>query len=126
MIKKSEQELKIFEKDSDDSFYFAILYTTYYALQDKKEDFHKLIEVFGRIFFEKFEGKEESLRLDLSLSTSQAQCHVIGNLLMGKKFFLRVLELRKKVSLPYQKSSTKQKCCSKRSFSLSWEAFQLF
>ena len=38
-IKKFEQDLKIHEKDSSDSFYFAILYATYYALQDKKEDF---------------------------------------------------------------------------------------
>ena len=38
-IKKFEQDLKIIEKDSKDSFYFAIFYASYYALQDKKEDF---------------------------------------------------------------------------------------
>ena len=38
-------------------FYLAIFYATYYALQDKEEDFDfcqdrdKLIEVFGRNFF---------------------------------------------------------------------------
>ena len=51
--KKFEQDLKTFEKDSKDSFYFAIFYATYYALLDKKEDFKfcqdrdKLFKVFG-------------------------------------------------------------------------------
>ena len=54
-IKKFEHDWKIFEKDSNDSFYFAILYTIY-ALQDKEEDFDfcqdrdKVIQVFGRNF----------------------------------------------------------------------------
>ena len=100
-IKKFEQDLKIFEKDSKDSFYFAIFYATYYALQDKKKDFEfcqdraKLIEVFGRNSFEKLEAKKESLCLDLSLSTFQPQCHVINDLLMNKNLFLRVHECRK-------------------------------
>ena len=100
--KKFEQDQKIFEKDSNDSLYFAILYATYHALQGKKEDFDfcqdrdKLIEVFRQNFFEKLEAKKESLRLDLSRSTFQAQYHVINDLLMCKNLFLRVCKLRKK------------------------------
>lgn len=88
------------------------------CLQDKKEDFDfrqdrdKLIEVFSWNFLENLPAKNESLRLDLSLLTFQAQCHVINDLLM------------RKVSLPYQKSSTKEKCCSKRSVGLCRGAFQ--
>ena len=56
-IKKFKQDLKIFEKDLKDSFYFAILYATYYTLLDKKKNFEfcqdrdKLFEVFWENFF---------------------------------------------------------------------------
>ena len=74
-IQKFSQELKIFEKESKDSFYFSILYATYYHLIEKKEDFdvcqdeEKLCEVLGRDFFEKLKAEKESLQLDLSLCT---------------------------------------------------------
>ena len=38
-IQKFNQELKIFERESKDSFYFSILYATYYNLIERKEDF---------------------------------------------------------------------------------------
>ena len=100
--KKFEQDLKIFEKDSNDSFYFAIFHATYHVLEDKKEDFDfcqdrdKLIEVFRQMFFEKLKAMKESLRLDLSRSTFETQCHVINDLLMRKNLFQRVYDFRKK------------------------------
>ena len=39
-IKKIEQDLKVFEMESKDSFYFAILYGFYYALLNEKENFY--------------------------------------------------------------------------------------
>ena len=57
-IKKFEQELQIFEINSKVSFCFANLYTTFYVLLKKKEDFefcqekNKLAEVLGQKFFE--------------------------------------------------------------------------
>ena len=38
-IWKFDEEIKIFEKESKDSFYFSILYAIYYHLLEKKEDF---------------------------------------------------------------------------------------
>ena len=58
-IQKFNQELKIFERESKDSFYFSILYAIYYHLIKRKEDFdfcqgqEKLCEVLGKDFFEK-------------------------------------------------------------------------
>ena len=39
-IPKFDEELKIFEKESKDSFYFSILYAIYYHLLEEKEDFY--------------------------------------------------------------------------------------
>ena len=69
---------------------------------EKKADFefcqdeNLLAEDFGRNFFDELKEKKESLRLGLSLSTFQAQCHVTNDLLINKRLFLRVYELRKK------------------------------
>ena len=108
-IKKFEQQLQKFEQDSKDSFYLAILYTTFDALLEKKEDFEscqdkgKLTRVLGQKFFEELAGKRESLQLDLSLLTFQPQCHLVNNLLMTKILFLRVYEPRKKCRYPIKK-----------------------
>ena len=56
----------------------------------------------------------------------QDLCHVVNDLLMSKKLFLRVYEPRKKVSLPYQKGSKRQEHYSERSFGLCREACQRF
>ena len=51
-ITKFEQDLEIFENNSKDLFYFAILYATYYGLLDQKKNFEfchdrdKFFEVF--------------------------------------------------------------------------------
>ena len=72
-IKKITPDLKIFEKDSKDLFYFAILCATYYALLDKKENFEfcqdrdTLFEVFGKTFFEELKARKNSLHLDFQL-----------------------------------------------------------
>ena len=38
-IQKFNEELKIFERESKDSFYYSILYAIYYHLLKKNEDF---------------------------------------------------------------------------------------
>ena len=84
-IQKFNKELKIFERESKDSFYFSILYTTYYYLIERKDDFdfcqdkEKLSEVLGQDFFEKLRLKKESLQLNLSLCTFETQCHVASD-----------------------------------------------
>ena len=92
----------MFEQNSKDYFYFTILYGVYYALLDNKEDFKfcqsedKFVEVSGKIFFEELKGKRETLQLDLTSLTFHMQCHVINDILMNKKLFLRVYKLWKK------------------------------
>ena len=101
-IRKFKQDLKIFEEESKDSFYHAILYDTYYFLLEEKQtcdfccDQQKLGEVLGWDFFDKLEAIKQSLQHDLSLSTCETQCHVENDLLMSKNLFLRVEELREK------------------------------
>ena len=100
-IQKFSQELKIFERESKDSFYFSILNATYYLFIERKEEFdfcqneEKLREVLGQIFFQKLKSETESLQFDLSLCTFEIQCQVVNDLLMEKKLFLRVYEFRK-------------------------------
>lgn len=66
-IKKFEQDRKYFRRIKKDSFHFAVLYTTYYGLLDKKETFEfcqdrdKLFEVFGQAFCEELEARKNSL-----------------------------------------------------------------
>ena len=55
-IHKFDEELKIFEKEAKDSFYFSVLYAIYYYLLEKKEDFDfcqdkkRLCKVLGQTF----------------------------------------------------------------------------
>ena len=108
-IHKFNQELKIFERESKDSFYFSILFAIYYHLIERKEDFdfcqdeQKLQEVLGKDFFEKLKSKKESLQFDLSLWTFETQCHVANDLLMKKKLFLQVYESRKPKKCQWKK-----------------------
>ena len=101
-IQKFVQELKIFRQGLKDSFYEAILFAVYYYFIDKKEDFDFcqeekiLTNVLGVDLFGDLKSKKQILQLDLSICTFETQCHVINDLLMERKLFLRVYELRKK------------------------------
>ena len=71
-IQKFNEELKIFERNSKDSFYFSILYATYYHLLEKKEDFdfcqdeERLSQVLGQFF----------LKLQAPKTLTVCFCHV--------------------------------------------------
>lgn len=86
--------MKVFEENSKDSFYNAILYGAYCALLQNKEKFEfgqsdaKFIAMFGQIFFDELQEKKYKLQLDLNLSNFQMQCRVINDILMNKKLFL--------------------------------------
>ena len=101
-VQKLDEELKIFQKESQDSFYLSILYAIYYHLLKKKEDFdfrqdqERLCEISGWNFFENLKLKKHSLQLDLSFSAFETQCHFVNDLSMEKNLFLRVYEFRKK------------------------------
>ena len=66
-IQKFNEELKIFERESKDSFNYSILYASYYHLLKKNEDFdccqdeERLRQVFGLNFFETLKLKKHSL-----------------------------------------------------------------
>ena len=97
-----EQGLKIYKLDSKDYLFYAVFYGIYYSRLVEKENFEfcqdkeKLVEVFGRDFFDKLQVKKGQLQLDLSVSTFEVIRHVVNGLLMTKKRFLRGYELRKK------------------------------
>ena len=48
-IKKLEQQLQIFECNSKDSFYLAILYTTFYAMLKKKKRILSSVKTNGSL-----------------------------------------------------------------------------
>ena len=95
-IEKFEQDLRIFEKESDNLFFKAILSSICYALlHDKNEfefihDHEKLLRIFGENFLSKFQLLKPELKLNLCLNTFKSQCHIIYDLLMKKNLFLRV------------------------------------
>ena len=101
-IQKFHEELKIFERNPKDSFYFSVLYDIYYHLLEKKEDIdfcqdeERLCEVLGQLFCKNYKLQKHSLQLELSLFTFVAQCHLVNDLLMEKNLFLRVYEFKKK------------------------------
>ena len=93
------KDLKMFEQNSKDYYYFTILCAVYYALLDNKEDskFCQSEDKFVvEIFFEELKGKRDTFQLDLNSLTFYMQCHVINDILMNKKLFLRVYKLWKK------------------------------
>ena len=101
-IEKFEQDLRIFEKESDNSFFNAIFYLIYYTLLDDKneiefiEDNDKFLQIFGENFLSKLHLLKPELKLNLCLSTFETQYHIINDLLIEKNLFLRFYELRRK------------------------------
>ena len=54
------------------------------------------LQCLDKFFFGELQEKKYKFQLDLNLSNFQMQCHVINDILMNKKLFLWVYELRKK------------------------------
>ena len=83
-IHKFDEELKIFEKEAKDSFYFSVLPSTIIYSRKRKI----LISVKTKKDCAKFWGKrfkknsssKSTLQLDLSFSTFETQCHMVKNL----------------------------------------------
>ena len=101
-IQKFEQDLQIFEKDSNDSFFNAIFHPIYCTLFNNKDKFEfcqdndKFLQVFGENVLNKLKLLKPELRLNLCLGTFESQCHITNDLLMEKNLFLRVYGFRKK------------------------------
>ena len=99
-IEKFKSKLKLFKEGTKESFYFAALYGAFFKLDETKdtfvEDREVLESVLGKDFLSCLERKREGLYLDLNLNTFERQCQEINDLLLEKKLFLRVLELKKK------------------------------
>ena len=111
-LKNLKRTCKIFENDSDDSFFNSILYLIYYTLFEFCQESDRFLQVFGEIFLNKIQLLKPEPRLNLCLGTFQSQCYKINDLLMEKNLFLRVYELRKKIRylmkiLPKSKNSVK-------------------
>lgn len=75
--------MKIFEKNSKDSFYNAILYGAYCALLHNKEKFEfgqsdaKFVAMFGQIFFWRAPGEkiQASIRSKPLKFSNAVSCH---------------------------------------------------
>ena len=109
-IEKFEQDLRIFEKESDNSFFNAIFYLNGIEFI---EDNDKFLQIFGENFLSKLHLLKPELKLNLCLSTFETQYHIINDLLMEKNLFLRFYELRRKFrylikELPNGKNSVKR------------------
>ena len=65
---------KIFKRNDIESFYFAILYGSYFKLKSEVAEFtDDLQEVLGTIFLEQLEQKRPDLCLDLNLNMFEKQ-----------------------------------------------------
>ena len=97
-IEKFEKDLKIFMKGTKETFYCAVLYGAFLKLDEMKdifvEDREVLESVLGTEFLNCLEKKREGLYLYLNLNTFERQCQEINDLLIEKKLFLRVYELK--------------------------------
>ena len=111
--------MKIFKEGIKESFYFAVLYGAFFKLDETKDTFvenREILEsILGPEFLNCLEEKREGLYLDLNLNTIERQRQEINNLLIEKKLFLRVYELKKKFRYlikkgPQKKTKFKEIC----------------
>ena len=123
-LRSSKKSLIIFKEGSKESFYFAILYSVFFKLDETKDTFLEDKEVLEGVlnleFLRCLEDKREGPYLDLNLNTFQRPCKEINDLLIEKKLFLRVYELRKKFRYLIKKGRQKNEV--QRDLSASIEA----
>ena len=106
-IEKYKESRKIFREVDEESFYYAILYGSYFKLKGDgvfTEETESLIEILGEEFLNSLTKKRLSPYLNLNLNTFERQCHEINDLLISKRLFLRVFEQRKKFCYLIKKS----------------------
>ena len=109
-VQQFQASLKQFKENNNESFYFAILYGTYFKLKEPDADFSDDLQAFlGTMFLEQLDEKTPELFLDLNIQTLERQSHTINDLLLSKNLFLRVFEQRKKFKYMIKKSPTKNK-----------------
>ena len=107
-IEQFNSSLKQFRGNDNESFYFAILYGTYFKLKGKDDDFSDDLQAFlGTMFLEQLEEKRSEMFLDLNIQTLERQCHMINDVLLSKNLFLRVFEKRKQFRYVIKKLRTK-------------------
>ena len=107
-IKKFQESLKQYNNNEIESFYYAILYGTYFKLKGLEADFSDDLQAFlEKMFLEQLEEKRPELFLDLNIHTLERQCHMINDLLLSKNLFIRVFEQRKKFKYLIKKSPKK-------------------
>lgn len=87
-IKKFDQDLKIYEQNSKDSFLYSAFCGIHYSMLEEKEklNFARMKKNLWK-FLGETKAKKEQLHLDLSLSTFEIICHVVKDLLMTKSSF---------------------------------------
>ena len=109
--KRTEQftaDLKQFRENDKESFYFAILYGTYFKLKGENAHFSDDLHAFlGTMLLEQLEEKRPELIPELNIQTLEKQRHTINDILLSKNLFLRVFEKRKKFKYMIKKSPTK-------------------
>ena len=124
-IEKFKKDLKIFKEGTKESFYFAVLYSAFFRLDETRDTLIEDREVLCfsyRTLKLSREKERERLYLDLDFNTLERQCQEINYLLIEKKLFLRVCELKKKVQIPPQERNAKKQS-SNRFVGLYWGTF---
>ena len=93
--------MKITTVGSLDSFYNAILFGIFSKLSDDGEKKNSVIfeetnieNLLVKNFYDRLKDKKDGLFLGLNLPNFQRQCHETNHLLIEKRFFLRVYELK--------------------------------
>ena len=90
-----------------------MLQGAFFNLLGKKDEFdffedkERLKNVLGCDFMEELNEKRDSLFLELNLFTFEQQCQMLNDLLMDKKLFLKVSELKKKIRYLNKKTRPK-------------------
>ena len=86
-IEKFDESLKQMKPNNKESFYFAVLFGTYFKLKRKEASFQDdLRAFFGTLFLQQLEDLRPGHFLDLNVQTLERQCEQIIDILLTKNF----------------------------------------
>ena len=78
---------------SSDSFFNAVLWSTYFKVEGKNATFDEdLQQCLGTCFLQKFYDLKPGIMLNINLDTFERKMHLVNDLLIEKELFLRLYE----------------------------------
>ena len=90
--------MKKISENSEDSFFNAAIWETYFKLEGKKATFEGDLQTnFGTVFLKKFDDLKNLLVLDNNLQKFERKCHLVNDILFEKKTIPQGLRVTKKV-----------------------------